>query len=169
MLCRFDNHKLMIMLQDFEINGSREFLSIFWNSKNMFRLSPQMVDKLSKSEDPYGKYGYGQWLYRTQYDEESWKLAWDCFKFASDNGVADATYLISPTKEWVKTTIRLHNNLRYNGQFGRLDGERTTLLRIEQILGYIVSLVHLTIERFTERTLLNIHLLTPKAVECRHL
>lgn len=95
MLCRFDNHKLMIMLQDFEINGSREFLSIFWNSKNMFRLSPQMVDKLSKSEDPYGKYGYGQWLYRTQYDEESWKLAWDCFKFASDNGVADATYLIS--------------------------------------------------------------------------
>ena len=84
MLCRFDNHKLMIMLQDFEINGSREFLSIFWNSKNMFRLSPQMVDKLSKSEDPYGKYGYGQWLYRTQYDEESWKLAWDCFKFASE-------------------------------------------------------------------------------------
>ena len=75
---------------------------------------------------------------------------------------AHIIYLVSSTEEWVKTTIRLHNDLRYNGQFSRFDGKRTTLLRIEQILGYIISLINLAIERFAERSLLNIHLLTPK-------
>ena len=82
---------------------------------------------------------------------------------------AHIIYLVPSTEEWVKSTIRLHNNLCHNSQFSRFDGKRTTLLRIEQILGYIVSLVNLAIERFTERSLLNIHLLTPKTVECRHL
>ena len=77
--------------------------------------------------------------------------------------------LVSATEEWVKSTIGLHHNLRYNGQFRRLDGERTTLLRVEQILGYVVGLVDFTIEGLTEWTLLNIDLLTPKTIECRHL
>lgn len=84
------------MKTNFEITQDREFLKHFWDSREIFKLSPEMVKKLSLSEDPYGVYGYGQWLYRVRPDgDESLKKAQECFKYASENGIADAKQMLS--------------------------------------------------------------------------
>lgn len=84
------------MTIDFEITQDREFLMHFWDCRNIFKLSPEMVEKLRRSEDPYGRYGYGQWLYRVRPDgDESLKEAKACFEYASENGVADAKQMLS--------------------------------------------------------------------------
>ena len=55
-----------------------------------------MVEKLRLSDNPYGKYGYGQWLYRVRPDgDESLKEAKECFEYASKEGVADAKQMLS--------------------------------------------------------------------------
>ena len=80
----------------FEITQDIEFLKHFWNYREIFKLSPVMVEKLRTSEDPYGKYGYGQWLYRVRPEgEESVKEAKRCFESASADGVADAKQMLS--------------------------------------------------------------------------
>ena len=63
----------------------------------------------------------------------------------------------------------LHHHLHKDGQLCRLNRQATRLLRIEQILGDIVRLIDLASDRFAERTLLDIELLRPEAVERRHL
>ena len=83
-------------MKEFEITQNREFLKHFWDNREIFKLSPQMVEKLRNSEDPYGIYGYGQWLYRVRPDgDESVKEAQKCFEYASANGVADAKQMLS--------------------------------------------------------------------------
>ncbi len=83
-------------MTDFEITQDIEFLKHFWNYREIFKLSPEMVEKLRKSEDPYGKYGYGQWLYRVRPDgAKSMKEAKRCFESASADGVADAKQMLS--------------------------------------------------------------------------
>ena len=84
------------MQVNFEITCDREFLKHFWNHREIFKFSPELVEKLRSSDDPYGKYGYGQWLYRVRPDgDESLKEAYKCFEYASDNGVADAKQMLS--------------------------------------------------------------------------
>ena len=83
-------------MKEFGITQDRSFLSNFLDSREIFRLSPRMVEKLRNSEDPYGRYGYGQWLYRIRPDgDESVKEAQKCFEHASENGVADAKQMLS--------------------------------------------------------------------------
>ena len=84
------------MMTEFDITHDRLFLSHFWDTRKIFRLSPLMVERLRCSEDPYGKYGYGQWLYRIRPSgNESVKEAQRCFEYASMNGVADAKQMLS--------------------------------------------------------------------------
>lgn len=81
---------------DFEITQDKAFLEHFWDSREIYKLSKQMVEKLRNSEDPYGKYGYGQWLYRVRPDgDNSVKEAQKCFEYADKNGVADAKQMLS--------------------------------------------------------------------------
>lgn len=81
---------------NFEITSDREFLKRFWDHREIFKLSLEMVEKLRNSDDPYGKYGYGQWLYRVRPDgDESVKEAKECFESASKGGVADAKQMLS--------------------------------------------------------------------------
>ena len=82
-------------LPDFEITQDTEFLKHFYDARDVRRLSERMVEKLRQSEDPYGRYGYGQWLYYNRDDIESRKSAADCFKFAANNDIADATQMLS--------------------------------------------------------------------------
>ena len=81
--------------RDFEITEDESFLEHFLDYRDVRRLTPKMVEKLRNSDSAYGKYGYGQWLYRTHNDEESLKTATQCFRFAAENGVADALYMLS--------------------------------------------------------------------------
>lgn len=84
------------MSHNFEITRDRKFLQFFMDKRNMFRLAPEMVERLRNSDDPYGRYGYGRWLYALQPDgDESIKEAQKCFEYASENGVADAKQLLS--------------------------------------------------------------------------
>lgn len=86
----------MTMTHNFEITNDRKFLQFFMDRRNMYKLAPEMVEKLRNSEDPYGRYGYGCWLMATRPDEDkSLKEAQKCFKYASDNGVADAKEQLS--------------------------------------------------------------------------
>lgn len=79
-----------------EIGNNREYLRLFMDKRNMYRLSPEMVEKLRNSEDPYGRYGYGCWLVATRPDgDESLKEAQKHFTYASENGVADAKQKLS--------------------------------------------------------------------------
>ena len=87
---------MITAMKEFGITQDRSFLSNFRDSREIFRLSPRMVEKLRNSEDPYGRYGYGQWLYRIRPDgDESVKEAQKCFEYASENGVADAKQMLS--------------------------------------------------------------------------
>ena len=81
---------------NFEITRDREYLMHFWDNTETFKFSPEMVDKLRNSEDPYGKYGYGQWLYNVRPDgDQSVIEAKACFESASKDGVADAKQMLS--------------------------------------------------------------------------
>ena len=81
--------------EEFAITHDKDFLRHFLNQKEIRALSWSMVEKLRRSDDPYGKYGYAQWLYRTHLDKESLKTATNYFKYASENGVADALQMLS--------------------------------------------------------------------------
>lgn len=84
------------MKPDFAITHDQEFLNHFLDYRDIFKLSPDMVIKLRDSKDPYGIYGYGQWLYNVRPDgDESVKEAMKCFESASGNGVADAKQMLS--------------------------------------------------------------------------
>ena len=81
--------------RNFNITEDESFLEHFLDHRDVRRLTPEMVEKLRNSDSAYGKYGYGQWLYRTHNDEESLKTATECFRFAAENGVADALQMLS--------------------------------------------------------------------------
>lgn len=84
------------MTVNFEITSDREYLKHFWDHREIFKLSPEMVEKLRCCNDPYGRYGYGQWLYRVRPDgDDSLKEAQECFEYASANGIADAKQMLS--------------------------------------------------------------------------
>ena len=84
------------MAVNFEITTDRKFLKRFWDHNDIFKFSPETVEKLRKSDNPYGKYGYGQWLYRVRPDgDKSLRDARKCFEYASENGVADAKQMLS--------------------------------------------------------------------------
>ena len=84
------------MTSNFEITSDREFLKHFWDYRDIFKFSPEMVEKLHSSDEPYGRYGYGQWLYHVRPDgDKSLKDAYKCFQYASENGVADAKQMLS--------------------------------------------------------------------------
>lgn len=80
---------------DFEITHDDEFLSHFYDFRFAGRLSPEMVEKLSKSSDPYARYAYGHWLYNTKYDDWGLIQITECFKYAANHGIADALYMLS--------------------------------------------------------------------------
>ena len=83
-------------LLSFEITSDNAFLERFCDNKSIQRLSEDMVESLKNSTDPYGRYGYGRWLCRTQKcNREALKVATECFKFAAENGVADALQALS--------------------------------------------------------------------------
>ncbi len=80
-------------VDDLEITHDENFLNCFYDFTFIKQLSPTVVEKLSKSSDPYARYGYGQWLYNVQYGDKSLIEAAECFKYAAEQGVADALYM----------------------------------------------------------------------------
>lgn len=84
------------MIADFEIIPGKEFLNRFLDKRDMFLLSPAMVEKLRASNDPYGKYGYGRWLYATgSKDKDTLCTVRDCVEFAVESNLPDALFLLS--------------------------------------------------------------------------
>ncbi len=84
------------MIADFEILPGKEFLNRFLDKRDMFLLSPAMVEKLRCSNDAYGKYGYGRWLYATAPEtKDNLCIVRDCVEFAAESGIPDALYLLS--------------------------------------------------------------------------
>ena len=84
------------MIADFEIIPGKEFLNRFLDKRDMFLLSPAMVEKLRGSNDPCGKYGYGRWLYVTAPEnKENLCIVRDCIEFAAESGIPDAVYMLS--------------------------------------------------------------------------
>ena len=83
------------MKHNFEITHDKEFLYRFMDKREVLQLSPEMVERLHSSNDPYGLYGYGQWLYAKHKDKASLLLAYRCFSIAAENGVADAYHMLS--------------------------------------------------------------------------
>lgn len=84
------------MAYDIEITHDRKFLHFFMDKRNMFKLSPESIERLRDSEDPYGCYGYGRWLGAVQPDgNESLKEAKKRLEYAAENGVADAKAVMS--------------------------------------------------------------------------
>ena len=65
------------------------------DKREVLQLSPEMVERLHSSNDPYGLYGYGRWLYAKHKDKASLLLAYRCFSIAAENGVADAYHMLS--------------------------------------------------------------------------
>lgn len=104
---------------EFEITRDNEFIKRFLDKRDVARLSPEMVWKLRDCDDPYGRYGYGKWLYAVNWDEESMKKAYECFRYAADNGIADALQMIS--------------NMHYYGEGVPLDRELSNSLNLEAI------------------------------------
>ncbi len=80
---------------DFEIYNDSRLLKHFLDCRDIRQMSPSMVKKLRKGKNPYERYAYGQWLCRTQIDKKSLKTATECFKFASECGIADALQMLS--------------------------------------------------------------------------
>lgn len=109
-------------VSDFEITQDEAFLKRFFDSRDVRKLSPIMVEKLLNSQDPYGKYGYGQWLYCTQVDKESINTAIECFKEAAGHGIADADEMLyrmcftdnEPTTQDSELTKLRKNLARFN-------------------------------------------------------
>lgn len=83
------------MKQNFEITRDKEFLDRFMDKREVLQLSPEMVERLRSSNDPYGLYGYGRWLYAKHKDKASLLIADRCFSIAAENGVADAYHMLS--------------------------------------------------------------------------
>ena len=83
------------MKQNFEITHDKEFLDRFMDKRDVLKLSPVMVERLRSSNDPYGLYGYGRWLYAKRKDRTSLLIANRCFTIAAENGVADAYHMLS--------------------------------------------------------------------------
>lgn len=84
-----------VEVADFEITPDNNFLKHFLDDRDVRILSPSMAEKLRCSTDPYGRYGYGRWLHRTQVDDENLKTALECFRYAADNGIADALQMLA--------------------------------------------------------------------------
>lgn len=80
---------------DFEIYNDSRLLKYFLDCRDIRRMSPSMVEKLRTGKNPYERYAYGQWLCRTQSDKKSLKTATECFRFASECGIADALQMLS--------------------------------------------------------------------------
>ena len=81
----------------FEITHDREFLQHFLTRWRTLSISPEMVERLKKSDDYYACYGYGRWLYFTNPDGNSLKEAQDKLTLAANyGGVADAFAALAP-------------------------------------------------------------------------
>ena len=94
LVCDLTDEKVEV--PDFEITHDSEFLRRFYDNRDIRRLSPQMVEKMRQSSDPYGVYGYGQWLFRMRPDgDRSLIEAQKCFKYAQENDVVDAIQMLS--------------------------------------------------------------------------
>jgi len=106
-------------MTSFEITRDNEFIKRFLDKRDIARLSPEMVEQLRGCDDPYGRYGYGYWLYTVSRDEELMKKAYECFRYAADNGIADALQMIS--------------NMHYYGEGVPLDRGLSNTLNLEAI------------------------------------
>lgn len=68
----------------------------FLDNREIFKLSPEFIEQLSASNEAYDRYVYGQCLYYLHPDSEASLMeAKECFEFASAQGVADATQMLS--------------------------------------------------------------------------
>ncbi len=133
------------MIADFEIIPGKEILEKFYDKRDFFFLSPQIVEKLRAGEDAYSKYLYGCWLYVTgAHNKENLRIVRDCYEFAAKNGIADALYMLS--------------RLYYLGDY--IDDEGITrldrklydkLLRKAKLLGSELAKMQSIIERFYYR------------------
>ena len=74
----------------FNITHDREFLKNFMTKQRTLSLSDEMVERLRTSDDPYGAYGYGSWLFYTANSNELRKSAEIKLLWAATNGVHDA-------------------------------------------------------------------------------
>ena len=84
------------MIIDFEITCDQKFIERFYDKRDFYLFSPQMVEKLRCSNDAYGKYGYGRWLYITgSKNKDNLRIVRDCIEFAAENGIPDAIYVLS--------------------------------------------------------------------------
>lgn len=82
-------------ISEIDISNEEKMLDFFLDYREIVKLSPETVELFSKNDSPICKYAYGQWLYRTHIDKKSLKTATECFKFASENGIADALAMLS--------------------------------------------------------------------------
>ena len=78
------------MTTTFDITHDREFLKYFMTKQRTLSLSDEMVERLRTSDDPYGAYGYGSWLFYTADSDELRKIAEVKLLWAATNGVHDA-------------------------------------------------------------------------------
>jgi TPR repeat protein len=78
------------MTTTFNITHDREFLKHFMTKQRTLSLSDEMVERLRTSDDPYGAYGYGSWLFYTANSNELRKRAETKLLWAATNGVHDA-------------------------------------------------------------------------------
>ncbi len=78
------------MSTTFNITHDREFLKYFMTKQRTLSLSDEMVERLRTSDDPYGAYGYGSWLFYTANSDELRKTAEIKLLWAATNGVHDA-------------------------------------------------------------------------------
>ncbi|MBP5361268.1 MAG: sel1 repeat family protein [Bacteroidaceae bacterium] len=78
------------MTTTFNITHDREFLKYFMTKQRTLSLSDEMVERLRTSDDPYGAYGYGSWLFYTANSNELRKSAEIKLLWAATNGVHDA-------------------------------------------------------------------------------
>ena len=93
----------MIRIPDFEITHDSAFLKHFWDKRDMFRLSAEMVEKLRCSKDPYGIYGYGRWLHTVRPE--------------GDESVRQAFYLLLSVCEQVPDAKQVLSSMAYKGEY----------------------------------------------------
>lgn len=80
---------------DFAITEDEMFLNHFSNLQKVRKISDSMAAKLSNSNHPYGRYGYGVWLLATHRDEKSLQMAFEIFEESAREGIADALQMLS--------------------------------------------------------------------------
>ncbi len=83
------------MIQEFEITHDNAFLERFMDKREFLKIPAEVAGKLFDSNDPYGLYGYGRWLYARRKDREALLVARKCFSIAAENGIADAYHMLS--------------------------------------------------------------------------